>query len=151
MALVSFLLMSWFSAYVQCSYCKCLCATRPVNCQVLAWLYLYVWANKQVLCFYLKLFFCLVLAWFYISVSYALVPPVTPYGIFKLVTYLRPHFWANGVYMAIRCIRMQLICLLSMSSPCWQPSYSYPFGSKQKEGIESKSMLCVHHSDDWGH
>ena len=26
----------WFYAYVQCSYFKCLCATRPVNCQVLA-------------------------------------------------------------------------------------------------------------------
>jgi hypothetical protein len=37
-----FLLVSWISAYVQCSYCKCLCATRPVNCQVLAWLYLSV-------------------------------------------------------------------------------------------------------------
>jgi hypothetical protein len=37
---------------------------------------------------------------------------------FELVTYLRPHFCANGVYMAIGCIRMQLICLLSMSSPC---------------------------------
>ena len=67
---------------------------------------------------------------------------------FELVTYLRPHFCANGVYMAVGCIWMQLICLLSKSSPCWQPSY--PFGSKQEEGIESKSMLCVHHSHHWG-
>ena len=36
---------------------------------------------------------------------------------FELVTYLRPHFYANDVYMAIGCIRMQLICLLSVSSP----------------------------------
>jgi hypothetical protein len=33
-------------------------------------------------------------------------------------TYLRPHFCANDVYMAIGCTRMQLICLLSVSSPC---------------------------------
>jgi hypothetical protein len=35
----------------------------------------------------------------------------------ELVTYLRPHFCANDVYMAVGCIRMQLICLLSVSSP----------------------------------
>jgi hypothetical protein len=37
---------------------------------------------------------------------------------FKLVTYLRSHLCANNVYMAIGCIMMQFICLLSMSSPC---------------------------------
>ena len=37
---------------------------------------------------------------------------------FELLTYLRPHFCANDVYMVVRCITMQLICLLSVSSPC---------------------------------
>ena len=40
------------------------------------------------------------------------------YTYFELVTYLRPHFYANDVYMAIGCIRMQLIYLLYVSSPC---------------------------------
>ena len=96
----------------------------------------------------LKLFFlssaCLILHFCFIRSS----ATSESLWYFELVTYLMPHFCANDVYMAIGCIRMQLICLLSMSSLCWQPSY--PFGSKQEEGIKSKSMLCVHHSQHWG-
>ena len=136
-------------AYFQCCYYKCLCATRLVNCQVLAWLYLSVEANIHALRFCLKLFFlssaCLILHFCFVCSS----ATSESLWYFELVTYLRTHFCANDVYMAVGCIRMQLICLLSVSSPCWQPSY--PFGSKQEEGIESKSMLYVHHSHDWGH
>jgi hypothetical protein len=146
--LVSFPLVSWLSADVQCSYYKCMYATRPINCQVLAWLYLSVQANKRALRFCLKLFF-LSSAWLILHFCFACFSAANEsLWYFELVTYPRQHFCANDVYLVVGCIRMQLTCLLSVFSPYWQPSY--PFGSKKLEGIESRLMICVHHSHDWG-
>jgi hypothetical protein len=77
-----------------------------------------VWANKQALRFYLKLFFLssagLILNFWFVCSS----ATSESLRYFELVTYLRPYFYANDVYMDVGCIRMQLICLLSVSSPC---------------------------------
>ena len=54
----------------------------------------------------------------YVQLGLLIVKCLIDYTYFELVTYLRPHFYANDVYMAMGCIRMQLICLLFVSSPC---------------------------------
>ena len=83
----------------------------PVTCRS-------VQVNKQALHFCLKLFFlssaCLILHLSFICSS----ATRESLWYFELITYLRPHFCANDVYMAVGCIRMQLICLLSVCSPC---------------------------------
>jgi hypothetical protein len=54
----------------------------------------------------------------YVQLGLLIIKCLLDYTYFELVTYLRPHFCANDVYMAVRRIMMHLICLLSVSSPC---------------------------------